>query len=113
MGVLKLKSGDDLFVRFTIKDHDGAAVDITGGTIRFKLARNLNISDENAEYFDSFTSFTDPTNGIHIEQIPDLTSAGWTPGNYRYQSRFIDSSGDVRSEDVDTNEIEQNLIDDE
>ena len=113
MGVLKLKSGDDLKIKFTITDSSGAAVPLTGGTIRLKIARNLNVSDANAEYFDSFTSFTDPTNGIHIETIPKATTAAWTPGDYQYQSRFVDTDPLVRSEDVDTCEIEENLIDDE
>jgi len=113
MATLKLKSGSDLFIKITVKDSDGAAVDITGGTIRLKIAKNLNITNANAEYFDSFTSFTDPTNGIHIETIPDSTTAAWTPGDYQYQTRYIDTNPYVRDEDVDVCEIEQNLQDDE
>ena len=113
MGVLLLKSGDDLFIKFTITDSDDTAVNITGGTIRFKIAKNIDVTDAAAEYFDSYTTFTDAANGIHIEKIPDLTSAGWTPGPYIYQARFIDSSSDVRTEDHDRAEIEQNLIEDE
>ena len=113
MATLKLKSGDDLKIKFTITDSDGAAVDITGGTIRLKIAKNLNVTDGNAEYFDSFTSFTDPTNGIHIETIPDSTTKDWTSGNYIYQSRFIDTNPLTRTEDHDVCELEENLIDDE
>jgi hypothetical protein len=88
-------------------------VPLTGGTIRLKIAKNLNVSNENAEYFDSFTSFTDPTNGIHIETIPKATTAAWTPGNYTYQSRYIDTDPLTRTEDHDVCELEENLIDDE
>lgn len=113
MATLKLKAGDDLTIQFIITDSDSAAVDLTGGTIRFKIAKNLNVTDAAAEYFDSYTSFTDASNGIHDEIIPDSTTSGWTAGTYKYQVRFIDSSALVRSEDVDTCIIEENLLDDE
>ena len=113
MGILKLKAGDDLNIKFTITNSDDAAVNLTGGTIAFKIAARLGIANNNAQYFAEYTSFTDPTNGIHIETIPDSVTKDWTDGDYVYQVRFIDSSNIVRSEDVDIAEIEQNLIDDE
>ena len=113
MATLKLKSGDDLQIKFTITDSDDAVVNITGGTIRFKIAELRSTTNANAEYFDSYTSFTSPSTGIHIETIPDATTAAWTPGNYIYQVRFIDSSSIVRTEDVDICEIEENAQDDE
>ncbi len=113
MGILKLKAGDDLNIKFTITDEDDVAVNLTGGTISFKIATQLGVSNASAQYFDEFTSFTDPTNGIHIETIPDSTTKNWTPAYYIYQVRFIDSSNIVRSEDTDISEIEQNLIDNE
>ena len=113
MGVLKLKAGDDLPITFTIVDSDGDAINLTGGTIAFKIASSISVSNASAEFFGEFTSFTDPTNGISTNTIPDSTSKDWTPGPYVYQSRFIDSSGVVQSEDVDQCEILENLIDDE
>ena len=113
MATLKLNSGDDITVKFTITDVDEAAIDITGGTIRLKIAKNLNVANGSAEYFGSYTGFTDATNGIHDEVIPDSTTATWTPGSYKYQIRFIDSAGNVVSETVDNCLIEKNLIDDE
>jgi hypothetical protein len=113
MATLKLKAGDDLQIQFTITDSDSAVVNLTGGTIRFKIAKNLNKTDAAAMYFDSYTSFTNAAGGIHVETIPDSVTALWTAGSYKYQVRFIDSSALVRSEDVDTCIIEENLLDDE
>ena len=113
MATLKLKSGSDNIVEFTITDNDNKVVNLTGGTIRFKIATSLGVTNENAEYFDSYTSFTDAANGIHQEIIPDTTTKDWTPNNYVFQSRFIDSSDVVRDEDVGVCEIEENLQDDE
>jgi hypothetical protein len=112
MGILKLKAGDDLSMKFTIVDSDGDAINLTGGTIAFKIA-SVSVSNDNAEFFGEFTSFTDPTNGISVNTIPDSTSKDWTPGSYQYQTRFIDSSGVVQSEVIDQCEILENLIDDE
>jgi len=113
MATLKLKSGDDESLRFTIKDADNAAINISGGTISFKIATTLGVTNANAEYFDQYTSFTDATNGIHVEKIPDVTTKDWAPAEYLWQARFVDSGGDVLSEDVGYCKIAQNLIDDE
>jgi hypothetical protein len=114
MATIKLKVGDDNTVKFTITDSAGTAINLTGGTIKFKIAKGLNTTDANAVYVASYTSFTDPTNGIHSEVIPDSISGLWSPGtNYKYQSRFIDSGGIVQSEDVDNCVLEQNLLDNE
>ncbi len=114
MATLELKSGDDITLKFTIKDADKAVIDITGGTIRFKIAPALGVTNANAEYFASYTGpFTDPTNGIHKEKIPDSVTKDWTPAEYKWQVRFIDSAGDVITEDVGFSEILQNLLDDE
>ncbi|MEE9451104.1 MAG: hypothetical protein V3V72_13725 [Ignavibacteriaceae bacterium] len=113
MATLKLKSGDDNPVKFVITDSDGDAVNLTGGTIKFKIAKTRSTTDANAEYFGEYTSFTSAVTGTHIETIPDATSKDWTPDNYIFQSRFEDSEGLVQSEDVDICEIEENAIDDE
>ena len=113
MGILKLKAGDDLPIKFTIVDSDGDAINLTGGTIAFKIASSVSVSNDNAQFFGEFTSFTDPTNGISVNTIPDSTSKDWVAGDYIYQTRFIDSAGIVQSEDLDQCEILKNLIDDE
>lgn len=112
MGILKLKAGDDIHMKFTIVDSDGDAINLTGGTISFKIASSIGVSNDNAEFFGEFTSFTDPTNGISVNTIPDATSKDWTPGSYVRQTRFTNSSGVVQSEKVDQCEIVENLIDD-
>lgn len=113
MAALKLKAGDDLSMKFTIVDSDGAVIDLTGGTIKFKIALTLGITDVAALYTDSYTTFTNPTGGIHTEVIPDLTTKDWAAGQYLYQSRFIDSSGIVQSEDIGRCTILENLLEDE
>jgi len=113
MAALRLKIGDDETVRFTITDADGNALNLTGGTIKFKIADNKSITDAAAVYVGSYTSFTNAAGGIHDEVIPDSVTGLWTAGKYIYQSRFIDSSGVVQTEDEDVVTLEANLIDNE
>lgn len=113
MAALKLKAGDDLSIKFTIVDSNGDVINLTGGTIKFKIAVTLGVTDLAAVYTGTYTSFTDPTNGIHIETIPDATTKDWVAGQYLYQSRFINSSGNVQSEDIDRCTILENLLEDE
>ena len=110
---LKLKVGDDNTVQFTITDSDGVAIDLTGGTIKLKIAKSLSIADGSAEYYAAYTSFTNAAGGIHSEVIPDSISGLWTAGTYKYQARFINSAGIVQSEDVGNCLLISNLIDNE
>ena len=86
---------------------------LAGGTIKFKISLKLGVTDAAAVYTGTFTSFTNPTGGIHTEVIPDATTKDWPAGQYLYQSRFIDSSGNVQSEDIDRCTILENLLEDE
>ncbi len=111
MGILKLKAGDDLSIKFTIKDSDGDPIILTGGTINFKIASPIGTTNAKAIFFGSFTTFTDPTNGISVNTIPDSTSKDWKIGATMFQSQFVDSAGNIQSEKIDQCEIVQKLID--
>ena len=111
MGVLILKAGDDLFMKFTIKNDDGDAINLTGGTIAYKIAKQIGTSNDDAIFYGTFTTFSDATNGISVNKIAKAISKLWTIGDARQQTQFIDSSGNVESEDVDECEIVQKLID--
>jgi len=108
---MKLKAGDDITLKFTVTDPDDTVVNLTGGTLIFKIAKNLVKTDLQAIYFGEYTTFTGAAQGEHIETIANADTQEWKPGTYQYQVRFIDSDDVVRSDDVDTVIIEKNLID--
>jgi len=114
---LKFKIGDDIKLRFTVKDPDENAIPLTGGTLKLKIAKNLNVADIDAEYYGEFTDFSggdsDPTTGVHVEVIPNSETSTWTAGSYKIQWRFIDSTGSVVSEDIDDVLLIKNLVDNE
>ena len=116
MGLLEIKKGDTLSLRFALVDEDSAAIDISSYTsIKFKLAKNLSDADDSCiEYFEVLAvDFTDPTNGIHDENIDDEDTAAYTAGDCLYQARWIDGNGVVTSFDVGPASIKENLIDNE
>ena len=99
MATLKINIGEDAGLRFTITD-SGTAVDLTGGSLKVKIALNVKTSDANALFMDTFTTFTDAVNGIHNEIIPKQTTSTWSPGNYIYQAQFTDSTGIVKHKEI-------------
>lgn len=109
--MLELKAGDDISLKFTITDSDGAAIDLTGGTINVKIAPSVGTSNNDAIFYDSFTTFTDPTNGISVNSITDTVSKDWTIGVAQYQVQFVDSGGLIKSESIEPVEIKEKLID--
>ena len=85
---------NDVTIRFTFKDSAGAAIDITGWTIRFAVKEN---SDDTSTIFTiDQTSLTDPTNGI--ADIP-LTKTQLTLDSktYRFDAKWIDTSAKERT----------------
>jgi len=110
MATLKLKAGDDIALRLTVTD-SGTAVNLNGGTITFKIAKNILITDADATYFNTITSFSNAAGGIHDMNISKLDSITWTAGTYFYQVRFADYNGIKRSEDVGVCVIEVTLFD--
>jgi hypothetical protein len=111
MATHKIKVGDDEPFRATIKDADGAVIDLTGGTLKIKIAPNVDVTDANATYYKEITSFTDASNGIHDEDIANALTATYTRRIEIIQMSFISSAGKRFSSDNDRVIIEPNLVD--
>jgi hypothetical protein len=112
-GTLKLKSGDTENLFFTFKDSDGEVIDISGATLRFSIKEKLSDANADAVYYTTWTTHTDPVNGESKLAISETITATWTPGEYMYQLRVIDTANDVSSTDVGPCIIQENLLDDE
>jgi len=85
-GNIKVVRVNDVTVKFTFKDGAGAAIDITGWTIRFAIKEN---SDDSSTILTiDQTVLTDPTNGI---AEVSLTKAQLTLDSktYRYDAKYI------------------------
>ena len=93
---LSYMAGDDLLLQFTVTDADGDAVDITGMTPRFVIARTIGetpvISTE-ASPATATASLTTPASGIFTIAI-DGSDTDALSGTYRFECELEDSSGD-------------------
>ena len=117
---ITLRSGDSKTIRLTAVNSAGTAVNITGYTLKLKIASDLGVADNESDiellpYYKSIASgaLSDPANGIHDELITKSTSNTWVPGEYMIQARWIDASGEPVSTDVIPCTIVDNLIADE
>jgi len=93
-GNIEVVRVNDVTIKFTFKDGDGNAIDITGWTIR--LAVKENSDDDSTIFLIDQTSLTDPTNGI--AEVP-LTKTQLTLDSktYRYDAKYITNANKERT----------------
>ena len=112
-GTITIRSGDTETLTLTFVDSAGDAVNLTGDTVDFKIAKSLSKSDGTAIYSTSVTSHTNAAGGITTVTISEDLTKAFPVGVFLWQTRIIDSGGAVSSSDVGVCRIEENLIDDE
>ena len=110
--ILKLKSGDDLVLQFEFADELGVPIDLTGDEVSFCIKKRRKDSDAEAVYLNTWSTHTDPTNGLTEHTISDAVSSLWNPSEYQWQARIINSDTTINSTDVEPCNITENLFDD-
>lgn len=111
-----IKQGDTATFTLEATDSNDAAVDISTYTsASIKLAKDLNIANGDADYYESVlaASFTDGANGKHDFVISEDTTKGLDVDEYMVQIRLIDGSNTVTSDDIAIVPVIKNLIDNE
>lgn len=91
---VQLVTGDDLRLRITVTDQDGAAANLTGMTGRCAV---INAAGTTVASSPSTMTVTilDTANGIvQIDATGEVT-ATWPVGSYRWQLRLEDAGGRV------------------
>ena len=115
MKVIKGNIGDTITIKLTVLDEDKVAIDISSGytSASLKIAKTLNIADDDALYYESVlaANFSDGANGIHSFVISEDVTKLWKAREYMYQLRLIDSSNVVSSSEIAQITIKQNLLD--
>lgn len=101
MATLTLKAGDTITRTITIKDSSGNAVDITGGTVKFKISKKLTDADASALYLNSAVTLTTPASGICTLSITKAVSILWVPGSYYWEVEYIDAASAYSHTDSD------------
>ncbi len=88
-------SGDQVQLNFTITDNSGSAVNLTGGTGAFAMARTPSASpviDSTASPATATINVTDAANGLLNVVITDEDSEALR-GDYYYELQWTDASG--------------------
>lgn len=93
---LDYAAGKDVSLQFTVTDEDDTAVDITGMTVRFVVARRVDstpvLSTEDSPQTATY-ALTTPASGIFTVTLDAADTAGLS-GNYRFEAEVEDSGGD-------------------
>ena len=110
--ILKLKSGDDLVLEIEFVDDLEQPINLTGKDVSFVIKRRRKDLDSEAVYLATWSTHTDPTNGITEQPIPDDISSLWNPSTYLWQARIINADTTHNSTDVEPCAITENLFDD-
>jgi hypothetical protein len=88
-------SGDQLVLPITVKDNDDVVVDLTGGSVRFAMARDPGgavVIDSDASPATATAVLTTPASGLITVTITDENTESLT-GDFYYECKFTDSSG--------------------
>lgn len=92
---LRYRAGDDLTLEFTVTDADDAAVDITGMTARFVVARKVGatavLSTETSPQT-ATAALTTPASGIFTVSMDAANTSGLA-GTYRFEAEIEDTLG--------------------
>lgn len=102
MATVIFKQSDTINEVLTIFESDGTTViDITGGTIKFRIVTLLTDLKAAAIYNNDAVTITDATNGQATLSIPRSTTKDWVIGNYFWEVEYIDSATNYSHTDSD------------
>lgn len=89
--------GNDITLEFTVTDEDGAALDITGATVKWSLKRAIGeTADLTKQTGGSGITLTDADGGVFEVELTDTDTAALY-GEYVHEAVIIDALGKVRT----------------
>ena len=86
---IRIVSGDDLTLQVTVTETNGAAKDLTGGTVDWNLSKEPGSSDIKVTKTGTLTS---PTTGVFTVAVD---STGGLSGDYYHEAQLTESGGDI------------------
>jgi len=94
MASITLKQGDTISRTLTIKDSSGNVIDITGGTVKFRIVRNLDDAKADAIFADDDLTISDGAGGQATLSVANSASTLWPVGSFFWQVEYIDDASD-------------------
>ena len=96
-----MRSGDSKKLNITVTDGAGAAKDLTGATMIWRLAVRKHATSEISKATASGIAFVSEVSGIAQVTIDPADTAG-LDGDYYHEAQVTDSSGDIETVMVGT-----------
>jgi len=110
MATVTFKQGDTINEVLTIFEPDETTIiDITGGTIKFRIVTKDTDVEAEAIFKDNNVPVTDGPNGEATLTIARSVTKLWTPGEYKWEVEYIDSATNVSHNDTDVLIIENSI----
>jgi len=91
MATLTFVQGDTINEVITVKSN-GSIIDISGGTLKFRIVRQNQDVKENALYSNDNVLITDGVNGQGTLTIARSITKLWPPDTYLWELEYIDNS---------------------
>ena len=91
---LTMIQGDTLALDFAITDADGAAVDLTGATIRWQMARSVYAAPDLSKAVGTGITVTSAPGGLFTVMLAPSDTADIT-GTFYFEVEIVDASGNV------------------
>lgn len=92
---LTIDQGTDITVELHLKEENGAAKNLTGHTLRGKIKKNYDTTD-NDQIFDWTTTVSAPaSDGIALITLTNTTTDTMKPGRYVYDIELLSGDEDV------------------
>jgi hypothetical protein len=95
MASIVLIQGDSINEIITITDKDKEVINITGGTVKFRIVEDVDDIKAASEYYNDAVTITDAALGQATLTIARSVTKAWTPGEYKWEVEYIDSAGNV------------------
>lgn len=87
MSLITISAGNDIDLVYTLSDQNGDVVDLTGGSISWKMTKTGATS---TEYVTKTGALTDPTNGVTTVSISASDTTSYK-GTYEMMGIYTDS----------------------
>lgn len=95
---IRMIRGDTRTITATFVDSNGAAIDLTGGTVFFTVNASDTATDDTSAVVEiDTTSFDAPTSGVATITLAASDTNSVTPGTYWYDCQFVSPGGVVTS----------------
>lgn len=92
-----LHRGDDILLRFTLRDGDDSPIDVSGWAFTFTMKLSPNITDDDAHVQVS-TTVTNPVQaqgGIVDIELPNQQTSNLLPTSYHWDLQVVKSGGKI------------------